>query len=130
MYDLVTNRFNSQPSRFKIIFVLGVVATLLCVVFDFVSKTTTEQIPNCEVITTIALSKINGSATNLNTEIIYLVVTNKETFICEESALNGSLNNVDMFYRIKKDSTYTFKVAGFGKTVFSDYRNIIGLQKQ
>ena len=55
----------------------------------------------------------------------YLVVTDKETFICGPSMLNGKFNNSDIFFRLKVGEKYHFKVAGFGKTMFTDYRNII-----
>lgn len=59
------------------------------------------------------------------TEIRYLVITDKETFVCESSLINGKFNNSDLFYHLKKDSTYTFKVCGFGKGPATDYRNIL-----
>jgi intracellular sulfur oxidation DsrE/DsrF family protein len=72
---------------------------------------------------------IKGSSDNMNTEIRYLVITDKETFVCENSIINGKFNNSDIFYHLKKDSTYTFVVSGYGKSFFTDYRNIIGVNK-
>lgn len=59
------------------------------------------------------------------TDIRYLVVTDRGTFICESSILNGKFDNSDLFYRLKEDSTYTFTVCGFGKGFLFDYRNIL-----
>jgi hypothetical protein len=65
----------------------------------------------------------------MKTEIRYLVITDKETFVCESSLLNGKFNNTDIFYRLKKDSTYNFKVSGTGKSAFTEYRNILEILK-
>ena len=62
------------------------------------------------------------------TEHRYLVVTDKETFECKNSLLNFHFNKSDVFYHIQKDSTYTFDVVGFGKSFFTDYRNIIEIE--
>ena len=62
------------------------------------------------------------------TEHRYLVVTDKETFECKNSFLNFHFNKSDIFYHIQKDSTYTFDVVGFGKSFFTDYRNIIEIE--
>ncbi len=64
-----------------------------------------------------------------STEIRYIIVTDKETFICESSMLNGKFNNSDVFWRLKKDSTYNFRVAGYGKGWFFNYRNVLEVVK-
>lgn len=64
------------------------------------------------------------------TEYRYLVITDKGTFICESSMLNGKFNNSDIFYRIHKDTTYaTMKVCGFGKSFAFDYQNVLEIQQ-
>ncbi len=63
------------------------------------------------------------------TTIRYIVVGDKETFICMSNVVNNKYNNSDLFLRLKKDSTYTFNVCGFGKTFFTDYRNILSEEK-
>ncbi len=68
-----------------------------------------------------------GSDKLIRTEIRYLVVTDKETFICQSSLLNGKFKNSDIFWRLQKDSTYSFTVVGMGKTAFTKYRNIIAV---
>lgn len=59
------------------------------------------------------------------TTIRYLIITESETFICENSLINGKFDNSNLFWHLKKDSVYSFKVAGIGKTVITDYRNVI-----
>ncbi len=72
---------------------------------------------------------ISGTDGNIQTEMKYYVITDKETFICESSLINGKFNNIDIFNRLRKDSIYDFKVVGFGKGFFTDYRNIIEVEK-
>lgn len=64
-----------------------------------------------------------------STEYRYLVVTLNETFECQTSFWNMHFNKSDIFYHIKKDSTYTFVVCGFGKSLVTDYRNILEIKK-
>ena len=70
----------------------------------------------------------NTSGNSISTEIRYLVVTDKETFICESDVFNNKFNNSDIFFRLKQDSTYTFVVSGLGKSFLTDYRNIISIK--
>lgn len=93
---------------------------------SFASQTKVEIVENCKVLNLqqqqIIKSDDNGG---MNTEYRYLVVTDKETFVCESSLINMKFKNSDVFWRLQKDSTYTFKVAGFGKTMVTEYRNIL-----
>jgi len=82
-------------------------------------------VKGCKVIDLQQQQLINGSGNNMKTEIRYLVITDKETFVCESSFINGKFNNSDIFWRLKKDSVYTFRVAGIGKSILYDYRNIL-----
>ena len=72
---------------------------------------------------------IEGSENNVSTSYRYLVITDKETFVCTSSWLNGKYNNSDIFYRLEKDSVYDFYVSGFGKSKIEDYRNILDFEK-
>lgn len=104
--------------------------SILC--FVFITKITinifgslkTEVVTNQKVIKLQQQNLIKGSG-SVDTEIRYLIITDKETFICKNSLLNGKFNNSDIFFRLKEDSIYTFKVCGVGKNIFSDYRNIL-----
>lgn len=72
---------------------------------------------------------VSGSADNLSTEIRYLVVTNRGTFLCESSLLSGKFNNSEIFYSLKEGATYSkFVTVGLGKSFFSDYKNIISVE--
>jgi hypothetical protein len=70
-----------------------------------------------------------GYPKHMKTRIRYLVITDFETFVCENSYLKFKFNNSDIFYHLKKDSTYTMQVQGIGKTLLSDYRNILKINK-
>lgn len=65
-----------------------------------------------------------------STEYRYLVITDKETFICKNDFINGKFNNSDIFFKIKEGQTYTFKVSGIGKSMFFDYSNILEVQQK
>lgn len=88
-----------------------------------------ESVKNCKVINLQQQQIIKGTSSNVSTEIRYLVVTDKETFVCESSFINGKFDNSNIFWSLKKDSTYTFKVCGMGKGFIFDYRNILSYSK-
>lgn len=72
---------------------------------------------------------VSGHKNNLKTYVRYLVITDSETFVVNDNYLRFKFNNSDIFYHLKKDSTYSFKVSGIGKTLLSDYRNILKINK-
>jgi hypothetical protein len=43
--------------------------------------------------------------------------------------LIGKFNNSDIYWHLKEDSTYTFKVAGVGRSMITEYRNILEVVK-
>jgi hypothetical protein len=57
----------------------------------------------------------------------YLIITDKETFVVEKSIIQGSFNTSDIFYHIQEGQNYTLTVQGVGKSLFTDYKNIIGV---
>lgn len=103
--------------NYIIIFIILIVGVVSCNTMGQLQKETVKA----KVIETVAQMKVNKE----DTDYRYLVITDKGTFICESSWINGKFNNSDEFYQIKKDSTYTFTVCGWGKTFFTDYRNIL-----
>jgi len=97
----------------------------LLIGFGVYSDTKVETVNDCKIIDLQQQQLISGSNGNMSTEIRYLVITDKETFICESSLINGKYDNSNIFYRLKKDSIYNFKVCGIGKTFVTKYRNIL-----
>jgi hypothetical protein len=109
------------------LFIFGTIAVLA--LSHCAGDMKTETVHNCKVMNLQQQQLINGSKDNISTEIRYLVITDKETFICENSLLNGKFNNSDIFWRLKEGDTYNLKVCGVGKSIIFDYRNILEAQK-
>lgn len=82
-------------------------------------------IKDCMVRELVQQSLMKGSNGHISTEIRYLVITDKETFVCETSYLNDKFNSSSIFFNLKEGSSYDFTVAGLGKSIFTDYRNIL-----
>jgi hypothetical protein len=106
---------------------IGMIA--VATLFNSCSSFKVETAENNKVIELQQQQLITGSKDNMTTSIRYLVITDKETFICETSVINGKFDNSNIFFHLKKDSTYTFKVEGYGKSMFYDYRNILEIVK-
>lgn len=125
------NRFIKPSTRkFPLIMFGGICLGIISfIVLSFHNQLKTEVVHNHRVIKLQQQSIVKGSESAVSTEIRYLIVTDKETFICESSVMNGKYNNSDIFWKLKEDSTYSFKVAGYGKSFFYDYRNILEVIK-
>ena len=114
---------------YKLIIGLVIVLLVGSVIVSVSNQSSVSTIENCKVMDLQQQQLIKGTDGNMSTEIRYLVITDKETFVCENSLLNGKFNNSDIYWRLKKDSTYTFKVAGVGKSMLTEYRNILDVVK-
>lgn len=116
------------------IFIFGVLFILITVFVGGCGLTIYDQKHKGEVIATVTdlqlLQKISGSGSSMKTEIRFIVITDKETFITENSLFNFKFNNSDIFYRLEKGKAYKFKVCGIGKGIFTDYRNILEYSPQ
>ncbi len=111
-----------------ILTIIGI-AFFITLLTTFLNSGNRTEITNVTVKKLVAQNLVSGSSDNLATEIRYLVVTNKGVFLCESSVLNGKFNNSEIFYSLKEDSTYNkFVVVGIGKTMFSDYPNLIAVE--
>jgi len=60
-----------------------------------------------------------------NIESFYLVYTNKGTFKLEDDMFRGNFYSSDVYGKLRQDSTYTFKTAGYRIGFLSSYPNII-----
>lgn len=83
------------------------------------------ELIQCKVERLEQQNKVKGSSSSIKTEIRYLVITNKETFIIEDSFWNDKYNNSDIFFRLEVGKSYQFKVCGEKKSGVYDYRNIL-----
>ena len=117
--------FGSTPILFKILPILFVIAIIGSAYSYYLNDSNVRIVRNCKIIDLQQQSIISSRDKNVSTEIRYLVITDKETFICTSSLFNSKFNNSDIFWRLKKDSTYNFRVAGFGKSFVFDYRNVL-----
>lgn len=102
---------------------------IVLMIFTSCASFEVNNVENCKVMDLQQQQLISGSQSGMSTQIRYLVITDKETFICESSLLNGKFDNSDIFFRLKKDSVYNFKVEGYGKSFIYDYRNILEIVK-
>jgi len=83
------------------------------------------EVIHCKVEKLEQQNKVSGSGSTINTEIRYLVITDKETFVIEDSFWNNKYNNSDIFFRLEVGKSYYFKVCGNKKSRAYDYRNIL-----
>ncbi len=113
--------------RTKIYLYFGLFALIIvgAISIGIYNDTKISIVKDCKVIELQQQQLITGGKDNMRTEIRYLVITDKETFICESSMLNGKFDNSNIFWNLKKDKTYTFKVCGVGKGFLFDYRNVL-----
>ena len=121
--------FGRRPLFFYIIPLFFAVALIGSGYSYCINDSNVMVVNNCKVVDLQQQSIISSRDKNVSTEIRYLVITDKETFICKSSLLNSKFNNSDIFWRLKKDSTYNFRVAGVGKSLIFDYRNVLEVVK-
>jgi hypothetical protein len=121
----LNSSFGRTPLMFKIIPAIIIIVIIGSIYLTIKNQSKLDIVQDCKVMDLQQQQLINGSGNNMKTEIRYLVITDKETFVCESSLLNGKYNNSDIFWRLKKDSIYTFRVAGVGKSILYNYRNIL-----
>lgn len=68
------------------------------------------------------IEKTSGDKEGFNTEIYYLVYSDKGTF---RVSISGLLAHPEFAGKIKKDSTYTIRVCGIELSYLGIYRNVI-----
>lgn len=126
------NYFNKQRRReergelYGKLFAIGVTLFILLLLFSpliivGIDSTKKATVKDCKVLTLTEQQLISQNGTTIR----YLVITDKETFVCKRSIINGKYDNSNIYWRLKKDSVYNFKVAGGGKSLLTDYRNIL-----
>lgn len=81
--------------NYKPIFILFALVLLATAIMHISSETHVSTIYNCKITNLQQQQLIKGKYGNMETEIRYLVVTDKGTFICESSIINkksGTIN--------------------------------------
>lgn len=122
-------RLKSNLSIVPLSLLAIIIIVLANIYFYIKNELKIDIVKNCKIIDLQQQQLIEGDGNSIKTKIRYLVITDKETFICENSLLNEKFNNSDLYLRLKKDSVYTFRVSGSGKSVIYDYRNILEVVK-
>jgi hypothetical protein len=117
---------NTSRFKFDPFWIMFSVFGLIVFIFLFGIGLSIYESQRKEVITdtVIRLEKlpiISGSTTKYR----YIVVCQREIFICENSIVNLKFNNSDIFFHLQEGEEYTFEVCGIGKTIMTDYRNIL-----
>ena len=102
--------------------ILVVVIFIGIITFDIKSYNTVETI----------VAKVDGKEriterTGDNIESFYLVYTDKGTFKLEDDMFRGNFYSSDVYGKLRQDSTYTFKTAGYRIGFMSSYPNIINV---
>lgn len=104
-------------NNFKAIFVLALFASILMIGCDYT---------NVKTITCKVTDKgVKRTGSGQDAEDLYLIYTDKGTFKIEDQLFYGKFNSSDLYGKIMKDSTYTFKVGGYRVGITSSYPNII-----
>lgn len=117
-----TMRMNTAKTLTSLILLAALISGLIALL----QGNNKQAVNDCKVLNLVQQQTLFGNTQDgLKTSIRYLVVTDKETFVCESSWINLKFNNSDIFYRLKRGNTYNFNVCGYGKSMFTDYRNIL-----
>lgn len=107
----------------------GIILIIILFAVSISNSIHVEEYKDVKVLKLEQQSLMKGSKESIHTEIRYLVITNKGTFVCESNAFEGKFNNSDIFYRLEEGKTYPkIKVSGYGKGFFYDYQNIIEVE--
>lgn len=109
-----------KPSFYLIIgiFVICIMAIPTCNQFP-------TSIVTCKILNLQSQQILSGEPGNASTHIRYIVITDRGTFVSETSVFHWKFNNSEIFYNLNVGSVYTMKVAGVGKSLLTDYKNII-----
>jgi hypothetical protein len=107
-------------------YIIGIAFLIvLLIAVTVINKTHTQEITEVKIIKLEQQSLMKGNKESIETEIRYLVITDKGTFVCESNILRGKFNNSDIFYRLVEGKTYPrILVTGFGKNFLFNYKNI------
>jgi hypothetical protein len=97
-----------------------VLALLVSVLGDLQRQTVTGKVISKQMQT-----KISGTDGSISTEQRYLVRTDKEMFVVSNSLINMKYNNSEIYMGLDSGKTYTFVVCGWGKSMITEYRNIL-----
>lgn len=112
----------------SVLVILAVVVVLFSLLTKAGNSVVTTTYSNVKIESKHQQDIIKGKE-DISTEIRYLIITDKGTFICESNFWKGKFNNSDIFWHIKEDSVYSsITVTGYGKGFLFDYQNVISIK--
>lgn len=113
-------------------FWIAIVAVVVLLIGAAVTRNITGDLKRETVVVTVKDKQIQqlikSSGSSLRTEIRYLVFTDKEMFVVENSIMNGAYNNSEIYMSLDTGKQYTLTVCGYGKSIITEYRNIVKIQ--
>lgn len=78
-----------------------------------------------EIVITVKCKQTQQNIKKDGTEYRYLIHSPQETFVVKSNPFHGVFNNSERFFQLEENKTYKVKATGIGKTLFTDYRNIV-----
>ena len=114
-------------NRTYIIASIIVLVNLSLIIKTVIGDTKRETI-SCTIRSKQVQTRMTGAGGDITTEYRYLVKTDKELFVIENSLINGVYNNSELFMSLDTGKQYTITVCGWGKSIITEYRNIINIQ--
>jgi hypothetical protein len=124
---LTYKKYKTMRNRTYI--VAGIIAMIILVfsIRTVIGDTKRETI-SCTIRNKQVQTRMTGAGGDITTEYRYLVKTDKELFVIENSLINGAYNNSELFMSLDTGKQYTLTVCGWGKSIITEYRNIINIQ--
>lgn len=114
-------------------FVASIISVITFLVITFISinvvsyLTNSFQISETDAIVYDKMSQFQIE--NKHSFYRYLIFTDKGTFISKENILIGKYESSETFFKLQKGHKYHLKLSGWGKSMVTDYKNIIDVQE-
>jgi uncharacterized membrane protein len=102
--------------------IVVVVSLLFSSIFGiFIADSTQRSGVDAVVIEKMIQQNISKDGTTFR----YLINTDNGTFTSKENILVGKFESSETYFKLKEGTKYHFVLVGFGKTLVTDYKNII-----
>lgn len=86
----------------NVIVTIVLAIVLVTVVLNIANQFSYSTVSDCKVEKLVEQDLLGGNSERMKTEIRYLIVTDKGTFISESSYINLKFNNSDIFFHLKE----------------------------
>jgi uncharacterized membrane protein len=102
--------------------IVVVVALLFASIFGiFIADSTQRSEVDAVVIEKMIQQNISKDGTSFR----YLINSDNGTLISKENLLVGKFESSETYFKLKEGTKYHFVLVGFGKTLITDYKNIL-----